>query len=91
MKDEAGLISISLLEAAGTQHIFTNNNNSAIRHYTLAAEQLTLQEEIRFPLSKIIESIALFSAADTLMLFLGGVDQKIHYYELPLTQQQAKL
>lgn len=90
-KDEAGLISIAHIEAAGRQHVFTNNNNSVIRHYILVAGELVLQEEIRFPLSKIIESVALFAACDTLMLFLGGVDQKIHYYELPLSQQQGKL
>lgn len=91
IKDEAGLISISHIEAAGTQHIFTNNNNSGIRHYSLIGEEFTVKEEIRFPLSKIIESIALFTECDMLMVFLGGVDQKIHYYEQPLAQQQSKL
>jgi hypothetical protein len=50
-----------------------------------------LKEELQYPLNKIIESIAVSSAENKLMVFMGGIDQKIHYYELDLSNQESTL
>lgn len=50
-----------------------------------------MKEELQYPLNKIIESIAVSSAENKLMVFIGGIDQKIHYYELDLSSQESTL
>jgi elongator complex protein 2 len=85
------LISISHVEVAGTHYVFTNNNNSVIKYYRLQGETLVFEDEICFSLNKIIESIALFAEDGRLMVFLGGVDEKIHYFELELAEHKSKL
>jgi hypothetical protein len=37
-------------------------------------------EMIKFPLNRLVETLCCWSREDTLMMFVGGVDQKIHYY-----------
>lgn len=61
-------------------HILTNNNNAALKHYYFDDKELILREELSFPLNKILESVSVFVAEERLMVFAGGVDQKIHYY-----------
>lgn len=41
---------------------------------------LKMLEMIKFPLNRLVETLCCWSREDTLMMFVGGVDQKIHYY-----------
>lgn len=90
-KDEAGIISITVIQHSAHTHVFTNNNRSGVRRFLLENDSLIAQEEIAFALNKIIESMAVAVEEEKLMLFVGGVDQKIHYYELDLTHPASTL
>lgn len=62
-----------------------------IKRYSLINESLTFEEDIAFALNKLIDSIALIVEEDKLLVFAGGVDQKIHCYELDVINPHSKL
>lgn len=84
LKQEGGIQSISAVQHEAEWHVVTNNHNALLSYYQLQGEQLVLQQTLPFPLNRIVESVSLHVKDGRLMMFVGGVDQKIHYYERPL-------
>lgn len=74
------MLSIQTILINDRLHIFTNNNNAEVTHYVVDNQEFKVEEEIRFPLNRIIETVCCFERGGKLMLFVGGADQKIHYY-----------
>lgn len=62
-----------------------------VKRYSLTDESLTFEEDIAFALNKLIDSIALIVEEEKLLVFVGGVDQKVHCYELDVNDPNSKL
>lgn len=62
-----------------------------IKRYSLINESLKFEEDIVFALNKLIDPIVSIVEEDKLLVFAGGVDQKVHCYELDAIDPYSKL
>lgn len=86
VEESGGLISIEILRVGSTYHVFTNNDASVVSHYVMKDLKLSLSQQLKFSPHRIVETISCHHTEDSILLFLGGADQQIHFYQAELSE-----